>query len=66
MSKQPSYYAELNEEEDGIVIVQHPTILVRMGLVKPGVMWKLKKALYGLSCAPKRWGQKRDAMLKET
>ena len=30
-------YAELNEEEDGIVVVQPPSILVRMGLVKPGI-----------------------------
>ena len=47
------------------MIVQPPAVLVRMGLVKPGVMWKLNKALYGLRCAPKRWGEKRDAMLKE-
>ena len=56
-------YAALNEKEDGIIIVQPPTILVRLGLVKPGVMWKLKKALYGLRCAPKRWGEERDATL---
>ena len=36
-----------------------------MGMVKPGVLWKLKKALYGLRCAPKRWGQERDGVLKE-
>ena len=57
-------YAELIEEEDGIVVVQPPAILVRMGLVPPGVMWKLDKALYGLRCAPKPWGKKRDSTLK--
>ena len=56
-------YAELIEEEDGIVIVQPPAVLVRLGLVPQGVMWKLKKALYGLRCAPKRWSQKRDSIL---
>eukprot|EP00974_Lingulodinium_polyedra_P068127 6596970-Lingulodinium_polyedra.AAC.1 len=37
-------YAELNEEEDGIIVVQPPAVLVRLGLVRPGVFWKLKKA----------------------
>ena len=58
-------YAELIEEEDGIVVVQPLAVLVRLGLVPPGVMWKLKKALYGLRCAPKRWSQKRDSILAD-
>eukprot|EP00975_Prorocentrum_lima_P023770 5002814-Prorocentrum_lima.AAC.1 len=29
-------YAELNEEEDGIIVVQPPAVLVRLGLVEPG------------------------------
>ena len=58
-------YAELNEEEDGILVVQPPSLLVRMGLVEPGIMWKLKKALYGLRCAPKRWSQERDRVLQD-
>ena len=41
-------YAELVEEEDGVTVVFPPPVLVRLGLVKPGVMWLLKKALYGL------------------
>ena len=28
-------------------------------------MWKLKKALYGLRCAPKRWSQERDRVLQD-
>ena len=58
-------YAELIEEEDGIVIVQPPSILVRMGLVEPGIMWTFKKALYGLRCDPKRWSQERDRVLQD-
>ena len=46
------------------MVVQPPAILVRMGLVPPGVLWKFNKALYGLRCAPKRWGKKRDSTLK--
>ena len=42
-------YAELNEEEDGFVIAQPPTIMVRMGLAEPGIYSKLKKALHGLA-----------------
>ena len=38
-------------------------MLVRLGLVKPGIQWNLKKALYGLRVAPKRWSQKRDKVL---
>ena len=51
-------YAELNEEEDGIVVAQPPAILVRLGLIPPGTPWLLNKALYGLRCAPKRWSEK--------
>ena len=58
-------YAELNVEEDGIMVVPPPSILVRMGLVEPGIMWKLKKALCGLRCAPKRWSQERGRVLQD-
>ena len=57
-------YAELVEEEDGVIVVYPPPILIRLGLVPPGVMWLLKKALYGLRVAPKRWGLKRDDTMK--
>ena len=35
-----------------------------MGLVKEGVMWLLRKALYGLRVAPQRWGSKREDTLR--
>ena len=38
-------YAELNDEKDGVIIVQPPAILVRLELVKEGVYWKLKKGI---------------------
>ena len=45
-------YAELCEEEDGIINATHPTTPVRLGLVQEGIVWVLKKALYGLRVAP--------------
>ena len=32
-----------------------PNVLINLGLVQPGVVWKLKKALYGLPTSPKAW-----------
>ena len=51
--------------EDGIILVSPPAILRRLGLVQPDVYWKLKKALYGLRCAPKKWGIERDATMTD-
>eukprot|EP00975_Prorocentrum_lima_P027778 5840657-Prorocentrum_lima.AAC.1 len=47
--------APLDPVEDGIILVQPPSLLVKLGIVQPGALWKLKKSLYGLRCAPKRW-----------
>ena len=47
------------------MVVQPPPILVRMGLVGSGSLWKLKKTLYGISCDPKRWSQKRGQVLHD-
>ena len=57
-------YAELCEEEDGIIVVTPPTVLVRMGLVQEGIVWVLEEALYGLRVAPKRWSINRDGASK--
>ena len=40
-----------------------PNVLVRLGLVQPGIVWKLKKALYGLRTSPKAWEEERDQKL---
>ena len=37
--------------------------MVRLGLVQPGIVWKLKKALYGLRTSPKAWEEERDQKL---
>ena len=38
--------------------------MIRLGLVQPGVVWKLNKALYGLRTSPKAWEEERDEKLQ--
>ena len=45
-------YAELNDKDDGVYVVNPPQVLVRHGFVKPGKVWKLKKSLCGLAQSP--------------
>eukprot|EP00975_Prorocentrum_lima_P011274 2394129-Prorocentrum_lima.AAC.1 len=53
-------YDPLDPVEDGTMLVQPPSLLVKFGLVPPDALWKFKKSLYGLRCAPKRWSNTRD------
>ena len=57
-------HAPLSDENDGIYLVRPPEIIVRLGLIKEGVFWKLRKVLYGLRSGPKKWGDHRDSILK--
>ena len=50
-------HAELIDTEDGIYLIMPPQILINLGLVAPGTIWKLRKVLYGLRSGPKRWGE---------
>ena len=51
-------YAPLIEKRD--VCCRPPQVLVKLGLVERGVVWKLKKALYGLRTSPRAWKEERD------
>ena len=55
-------YAQL--PEDHVVYCRPPNALIRLGLVQPGVVWKLNKALYGLRTSPKAWEEERDEKLQ--
>eukprot|EP00975_Prorocentrum_lima_P042902 9009170-Prorocentrum_lima.AAC.1 len=57
-------YAPLDPVEDGVILVQPPSLLAKLGVAQPDVLWKLKKSLYGLRCAPKRWSTTRDECIK--
>ena len=51
-------YATLDDIEDGIYLVEPPAYLVKHGYIPKGILWKLKKALYGLRKAPKNGNRK--------
>ena len=50
-------YASLPEEQE--VYCRPPNVLVRLGLVQPGIVWKLKKALYGLRTLAESMGRRK-------
>ena len=54
-------YAPLIEKRD--VYCKPPQVLVKLGLIRPGTVWKLKKALYGLRTSPRAWEEERDRKL---
>ena len=54
-------YAPLIEKRD--VYCKPPQVLVKLGLIQPGTVWKLKKALYGLRTSPRAWEEERDRKL---
>ena len=53
--------APLIEKRD--VYCKPPQVLVKLGLIQPGIVWKLKKALYGLRTSPRAWEEERDRKL---
>jgi len=44
--------------------IRVPGILVKFGLVPAGMVWRLRRPLYGLREAPRLWGHTRDKELK--
>ena len=51
-------YAPLPSEMH--VVVRPPNSWVRLGIVPPHTLWTLRRAVYGLRCSPKAWGDERD------
>ena len=51
--------------DDDTVLITPPPILVKMDIVKPNTVWRVKKAIYGLREAPRLWQQERDQQLRE-
>ena len=47
------------------VYVCPPQALIEFGLVAPGTVWRVIKAIYGLRISPKAWGIERDRELKK-
>ena len=43
-----------------------PQIMIDLGLVPAGQLWRARKGLYGLRIAPKAWAAKRDRVLSES
>ena len=43
-----------------------PDILIQLGIVEPGEVWEVCRALYGFKEAPKWWAQFRDQVLETT
>ena len=51
--------------EGKLVVVRPPDQWVRWGLVNPGELWTLDRAVYGLRESPFLWAQERDKRLTE-
>ena len=52
--------------EDGVLIVVRPPKLWEdLGVVAPGTLWTVRRAVYGLRSAPRLWGLYRDSKLRE-
>ena len=47
------------------VYVRPPQALIEFGLVAPGTIWRVVKAIYGLRISPKAWGVERDRQLRQ-
>ena len=50
--------APMPTAEEETVYVKPPTLLEQFRLIKPGVYWKLTKAIYGLRVSPRLWGER--------
>ncbi|CAK0848315.1 unnamed protein product [Prorocentrum cordatum] len=47
------------------VVIRPPAIFAKFGPVPAGELWVAERAVYGLRCSPKAWGDLRDAALRK-
>ena len=60
-----SAFLNADIHDDETVLVTPPPILVKMDIVKPNTVWRVKKAIYGLREAPRLWQHERDQKLRD-
>lgn len=58
-------HGEFPEDHKHVYYIRAPQILIKLGLVNPGTVWKLKRPLYGLRESPRCWGTTRDKKLAD-
>ena len=51
-------------DEEVLVILQPPRLLVKLEYVRPDEFWVAVRAIYGLRQSPKLWGSHRDSRMK--
>ena len=51
--------------EGELILVQPPKQWVDWGIVGKNVVWKLRRAVYGLRQSPKWWSDERDTRLRK-
>ena len=57
--------APMPVEEEETVYVKPPILLEQFRLIKPGIYWKLTKAVYGFRVSPRLRGKERDLQLRK-
>ena len=50
-------------DDDSMVVLKPPSLLVKLGYAKPGEHYQAVKAVYGLRQARRKWGRHRDKKL---
>eukprot|EP00975_Prorocentrum_lima_P066821 12911442-Prorocentrum_lima.AAC.1 len=51
-------------DESKVILVAVPQILTKLGVVKPGTVWKIRKAVYGLKESPRSWQEEGGRVLE--
>eukprot|EP00975_Prorocentrum_lima_P002165 469146-Prorocentrum_lima.AAC.1 len=47
-------------DESKVILVAVPQILTRLGVVKPGIVWRIRRAVHVLKGSPRLWQEERD------